>query len=143
MGLDIFAYRVKHSTLKKHNLTSDSNVLDLYNAYKVDGGNYDAYFRKKWYIFTYFQLHHTPSDTHKSTYIVDKSAIKVFKDLCKDILKHRGDEDYANEKLPISTGFINIYDDCYWDSVEDCRNQLIRLYNSMGNKDLCIWDFSY
>ena len=143
MGLDIFAYRVKYSTLKKQSLTSDNKVLDLYNAYKADGGNYDTYFRKNWYIFTYFQLHHTPSDTHKNTYVVNKSAIKVLKDLCKDILKHRGDEDYANEKLPISTGLINIYDNDYWDSVEDCRNQLIRLYNSMGNKDLVIWDFSY
>ena len=144
MGLDIIAFRVKYSTLKKHKLTSDSKVLDLYNAYKADSNNdQDAYFRKQWYIYTYFKEHHTPSDTHKNTYVVDKSAIKAFKDLCKDILKHRGDEDYANEKLPISTGFINIYDDCYWDSVVDCRNQMIRLYNAMGNKDLVIWDFAY
>lgn len=143
MGLDIFGFRVKHSTLKKHNLTSADNALDIFKARKQEEGeDCNIYFRGAWYVFTYFALNHKADSNHKNVYVVDKSAIKEFKDLCADIIKHKGDEDYCNEKLPISTGYCNIYDNYYWDSVADCRKALSSLYYSMGNKDIVIWDFS-
>jgi hypothetical protein len=77
---------------------------------------------------------------------VDKKDIGILVKLCSDVIKYRGDEDYAREVLPTTSGFFfgsTEYDEGYWCDVEDCLIQMTELYNSMDDDDFVLWVFSW
>ena len=101
----------------------------------------DAYFRKVNFIYEYFR-----NDMVNESCIVDKSRIGNLIDLCEDVLSHKGDEDYARENLPTTSGFFfgsTDYDDWYWHDVKDCIKQMRKLYKAMSDDDFVVWDFSW
>jgi hypothetical protein len=101
----------------------------------------DAYFRKVNFIYEYFR-----DDMENESCIVDKTRIGNLIDICKKVLEHKGDEDYAKENLPTTSGFFfgsTDYDQWYWNDVKNCIKQMSKLYKAMSDEDFVIWDFSW
>lgn len=101
----------------------------------------DAYFRKVNFIYEHFR-----NDMENESCIVDKSRIGNLIDICEDVLAHKGDEDYASENLPTTSGFFfgsTNYDEWYWHDVKDCLTQMRKMYKSMSDDDFVVWDFSW
>ena len=103
---------------------------------------YNAYFRKVNFLYEYFR-----SDLVDESCIVTKQRILDLINTCKDVLEHKGDEDYAKEHLPTTSGFFfgsTEYNEGYWYDVKDCLKQMNKLYKSMkDDEDLALWDFSW
>jgi hypothetical protein len=101
----------------------------------------DCYFRKVNFIYEFFS-----KDMVDECCVVDKKDIGILVKLCSDVIKRRGDEDYAREVLPTTSGFFfgsTEYDEGYWCDVEDCLIQMTELYNSMDDDDFVLWVFSW
>lgn len=101
----------------------------------------DAYFRKVNFIYAFFQ-----SVLVDECCVVDKDKIQQLIDVCKDVLKHKGDEDYADEHLPTMGGFFfgsTNYDEWYWNDVKDCLKQMTKLHKSLKDDELVFWYFSW
>jgi hypothetical protein len=61
-------------------------------------------------------------------------------------LEREGDEDFAKENLPTTSGFFfgsTEYDQWYWHDVKDCIKQMRKLYKAMSDDDFVVWDFSW
>ena len=102
---------------------------------------HDAYFRKVNFIYEYFR-----NDMVDESCVVDKSRIGDLISICEDVLAHKGDEDYASENLPTTSGFFfgsTDYNDWYWNDVKDCIKQMRKLYKAMSDDDFVIWGFSW
>ena len=101
----------------------------------------DAYFRKVNFIYEYFR-NLLVDECCK----VSKADIKALIDTCEDVLKHKGDEDYAKLYLPTTGGFFfgsTDYDDWYWKDVKNCLTQMKKLHKSMKDDDFVLWVFSW
>lgn len=101
----------------------------------------DAYFRKVNFIYEYFR-----NDMENESCTVDRSRIGNLIDICEDVLAHEGDEDYASEKLPTTSGFFfgsTEYDQWYWYDVKDCLKKMRKLHKAMSDDDFVVWDFSW
>lgn len=101
----------------------------------------DVYFRKVNFIYAFFK-----SILVDECCIVDKAKIQQLIDVCKDVLKHKGDEDYADEHLPTMGGFFfgsTNYDNWYWNDVKDCLKKMTKLHKSLKDDDLVFWYFSW
>lgn len=101
----------------------------------------DAYFRKVNFIYEYFR-NLLVDECCK----VSKADIKALIDTCEDVLKHKGDEDYAKLYLPTTGGFFfgsTDYDDWYWKDVKNCLTQMKKLHKSMKDDDFVLWIFSW
>jgi hypothetical protein len=101
----------------------------------------DAYFRKVNFIYEFFR-----NDMKNERCIVDKTRIKQLIDVCENVLKHKGDKDYAKEHLPTTSGFLfgsTNYDEWYWNDVKDCIKQMNKLYRGLTDEDFVIWEFSW
>lgn len=112
----------------------NEDVKDMFDAP-------DAYFRKVNFIYEHFR-----NDMENESCTVNKSRIGKLIDICEDVLRHEGNEDYANEKLPTTCGFFfgsTDYDKWYWYDVKDCIKQMRKLYKAMSDDDFVIWDFSW
>jgi hypothetical protein len=102
---------------------------------------HDAYFRKVNFLYEYFR-----NDMVDESCVVDKTRIGNLISICEDVLAHKGDEDYAKEKLPTTSGFFfgsTRYDEWYWYDVNDCLTQMRKLYKSMSDEDFVVWGFSW
>ena len=101
----------------------------------------DAYFRKVNFIYQYFR-----GKLEDEECIVSKFELNEFIQVCKDVYKHKGDEDYATENLPTTSGFFfgsTAYDDWYWNDVKDCIKQMEKLYKKLDDEDSVLWCFSW
>lgn len=101
----------------------------------------NAYFRKVNFIYEYFR-----NLLEDECCKVSKNDIKALIDTCEDVLKHKGDEDYAKLYLPTTSGFFfgsTDYDDWYWIAVKNCLTQMKKLHKSMGDDDFVVWIFSW
>ena len=101
----------------------------------------DAYFRKVNFLYAYFG-----NKLVNESCIASKEEIKQLIDTCNDVLKHKGDEDYAIEHLPTTSGFFfgfTDYSDWYYNNVKDCIKQMRKLYRSLKDDDFVLWDFSW
>lgn len=101
----------------------------------------DAYFRKVNFIYEYYR-NLLVDECCK----VSKDDIKALIDTCEDVLKHKGDEDYAKLYLPTTGGFFfgsTDYDDWYWKDVKNCLTQMKKLHKSMKDDDFVLWVFSW
>ena len=101
----------------------------------------DAYFRKVNFIYEYFR-NLLVDECCK----VSKNDIKALIDTCEDVLKHKGDEDYAKLYLPTTSGFFfgsTEYNDWYWVDVKNCLTQMKKLHKSMDDDDFVVWIFSW
>jgi hypothetical protein len=78
--------------------------------------------------------------------IISKCELNEFIQVCKDVYNHKGDEDYATENLPTTSGFFfgsTAYDDWYWRDVKDCIKQMEKLYKKLDDEDSVLWCFSW
>lgn len=110
---------------------------EVKHMYKIS----DAYFRKVNFIYAYFQ-----DRLENESCVITKNELNEFIQVCKDVYNHKGDEDYASEFLPTTSGFFfgsTSYDDWYWDDVKDCIKQMQKLYKSLKDEDFVLWDFSW
>ena len=101
----------------------------------------DAYFRKVNFIYQYFRGKLVDEEC-----IVSKFELNEFIQVCKDVYNHKGDEDYATENLPTTSGFFfgsTEYDDWYWNDVKDCIKQMEKLYKKLDDEDSVLWSFSW
>ena len=101
----------------------------------------DAYFRKVNFIYAYFQ-----NLLVDECCLVDKKAIFNLVNICKEVLKHKDNIEFAKDNLPTTSGFFfgsTEYDEYYYNDVEDCINQMEKLYNSMDDEDFVLWVFSW
>lgn len=131
------AYHNEFTAIKTPDEVEELFAKDLDKMFAVS----DAYFRKVNFIYEYFR-----NDMVNESCIVDKSRIGNLIDLCEDVLSHKGDEDYAREKLPTTSGFFfgsTDYDDWYWHDVKDCIKQMRKLYKAMDEDDFVVWGFSW
>lgn len=128
-------------------LADTKNPYEIEKLFNKDAeeihATYNAYFRKVNFIYQFFR-----NDISKDyeACIVNKSRIGNLIDLCEDVLSHKGDEDYARDNLPTTSGFFfgsTDYDDWYWHDVKDCLKQMRKLYKSMDDDDFVLWDFSW
>lgn len=102
---------------------------------------YNAYFRKVNFIYEYFR-NKLEEECCKAT----KVEIKNLIDTCKDVLAHKGDEDYAKLHLPTTAGFFfgsTEYDKWYWEDVKDCKKQMEKIYKTLKDDDFVLWFFSW
>ena len=135
LGYD--AYHNKLESIKKPDEVKE--VFDKAENYCYAVEN--AYFRKVNFIYEFFRNEMTDESC-----VVSKSRIKVLIDSCKNVLKNKGDEDYAKEALPTTGGFFfgsTEYDKWYWKNVKNCLQQMTKLYKSMGDEDFVLWSFSW
>lgn len=119
--------------------TDAKNVLDKETNNYIEAE--DAYFRKVNFIYAFFQ-----SVLVDECCVVDKTKIQQLIDVCKDVLEHKGDEDYADEHLPTMGGFFfgnTDYNDWYWNDVKDCLKKMTKLHKSLKDDDLVFWYFSW
>jgi hypothetical protein len=103
----------------------------------------DVYFRKFNFVYSFFS---NDIVEKTQTCVVDKHRIGQLIDTCKDVLKYKGDEDYARENLPTQGGFFfgSIeYDDYYWKCVKYCLKCIKKLYKAMDDEDFVLWYFSW
>ena len=101
----------------------------------------DAYFRKVNFIYEYFR-----NKLVDEGCIVSKFELNEFIQVCKDVYKHKGDEDYATEYLPTTSGFFfgsTSYDEWYWNDVKDCIKQMEKIYKKLDDEDIVMWEFSW
>lgn len=101
----------------------------------------DAYFCKVNFIYQYFRGKMVDEEC-----IISKFELNEFIQVCKDVYSHKGDEDYATENLPTTSGFFfgsTAYDDWYWNDVKDCIKQMEKLYKSLDDEDSVLWSFSW
>ena len=129
----------------KKELIDTKNPYEIEQLFKTDAecihAAYDAYFRKVNFIYQYFR-----KDLVNEQCLVTKTRIGNLIDICKDVLAHKGDEDYAKEHLPTTDGFFfgsTEYDTWYWHDVKDCLTQMRKLYKSMDDDDFVLWVFSW
>lgn len=102
---------------------------------------HDAYFRKVNFIYEYFR-NKLEEECCKAT----KKDIEDLIDTCKDVLVHKGDEDYAKLYLPTTAGFFfgsTEYDEWYWKDVKDCKKQMEKIYKTLKDDDFVLWIFSW
>lgn len=123
-------------------IKTPDEVSEVFNAHgEKMFAFYDAYFRKVNFIYRYFSEY-----LENESCAVSKSHIADLISICKDVLKHEGDEDYASENLPTTSGFFfgsTEYNEYYFEDVKDCLKQMTKLYKSMGDDDFVLWDFSW
>lgn len=101
----------------------------------------DAYFRKVNFIYEHFR-----NDMTNEWCAVDKTRIGKLIRICENVLAHEGDENYAKENLPTTSGFFfgsTEYDKWYWYDVKDCLKQMRKLYRTMSDDDFVVWEFSW
>ena len=76
-----------------------------------------------------------------------KKDIENLIDICKQVLAHKGDEEYAKLYLPTTSGFFfgsTEYDKWYWEDVKDCKKQMEKIYKSLkDDDDFVLWIFSW
>lgn len=101
----------------------------------------DSYFRKVNFIYEFYR-----SELVNEECLVSKGSILELIETCKDVLNHKGDEEYAEEHLPTTGGFFfgsTNYDKWYWEDVKDCLKQMEKLYKKLEDGDLAYWIFSW
>lgn len=102
---------------------------------------HSAYFRKYNFIYAYFQ-----NNLDEEFCFCDKNELNDFIDVCKDVLAHKDNVEYANEHLPTCSGFFfgnTDYNEWYWIKVEDCIEQLSKVYKEMDDDDMLFCEFSW
>ena len=102
---------------------------------------YQAYFRKVNFLYRYFS-----DRLENECCFVDKSVIEELISTCEDVLAHKGDEDYAAEHLPTTSGFFfgsTAYDEWYWKDVKSCIKQMKKLIKPLKDEDYVLWEFSW
>lgn len=124
----------KIKTPQEVKIELDKQLLDYYPMYQ-------AYFRKVNFLYQYFR-----NDMENEWCLVGKEKIENLIELCEQVIKHKGDEDFANQYLPTTSGFFfgsTDYDDWYFADVKDCLTQMKKLNKSLNQDDLVMWEFSW
>ena len=131
----------------KNELVDTKNPNEIEDLFNKDAEEiyavYNAYFRKVNFIYQFFR-----EDISKEyeACIVNKCDIGRLISACEQVLKHKGNEDYAKEHLPTTDGFFfgsTDYNYWYWHDVKNCLKQMRKLYKSMDDDDFVLWDFSW
>lgn len=102
---------------------------------------YSAYFSKSNFIYAYFQ-----NNLNDECCFCDKNELNRLIYVCKDVLAHKNNVQYAEEHLPTCSGFFfddTDYDEWYWKNVEDCIKQLSKVYKKMDDDDMLFCVFSW
>ena len=140
--LEAYGYNVFSNELKTVKIPNEVEKI-FKGELKYCFAPSDAYFRKVNFLYAFFSKDIVEET---QTCVVDKARIGQLIDTCQDVLKHKGDEDYATENLPTQGGFFFgslDYDKWYWKDVKDCLKSMKKLYKAMGDDEFVRWHFSW
>jgi hypothetical protein len=101
----------------------------------------DAYFRKVNFIYEYFR-----NKLENESCVITKNELNEFIQNCKEVYNKKGNENYAKQVLPTTSGFFfgsTDYDEWYWNDVKDCIAQMQKIYKALKDDDYVMWDFSW
>lgn len=131
------SYTKEFSSIKTPNEVETIFTEELKHMFAVS----DSYFRKVNFIYEFYR-----NELVNEECLVSKGSILELIETCKDVLSHKGDEEYAEEHLPTTGGFFfgsTNYDKWYWEDVKDCLKQMEKLYKTLEDDDLAYWIFSW
>jgi hypothetical protein len=155
MGLDMYLYAEQYVSGGSYRSDEERetyvNVVNSLNAVDIAcSGTPTAtisltvgYWRKDNHIHNWFVNNVQRGVDDCGKYEVEREELEKLCDLLLDLLKHRGDEEYANTHLPTSAGFFfgsTEYDHDYWQSIDETYKMIFTLLKKTENTT---WEFYY
>ena len=155
MGLDMYLYAEQYVSgyafrpdEEKEKYAKVINALDASSMVTHDSPSATisltvGYWRKANYIHNWFVNNVQGGVDNCDRYWVDKDKLKELSTLLLDLLKHRGDEEYANTHLPTAEGFFfggTEYDQYYWETIDETYKMIVTLLNKVGENN---WELYY